>query len=246
MMTRELWQDWLDGGDGAARDELIRTHLRLVHHVAGQLIRSGSARGLELDDLVSAGTIGLMNAIDTFDRDRGLAFSTHAIPRIRGAILDDLRRQDPAPRSVRRKQRELAHAREELAGALSRAPTGSEVAQRLGVGPDQLRRWEMDAESGVPLSLDSGTPGEARRAAAIPGTGEAVDEVVARADELRVLTRSIQGLRHPDRLVITLYYHEGLRMHQIAEVLGVTESRVSQIRSRALKQLRAELAFLRD
>lgn len=246
MTTMGLWEDWLERGNGAAREALVREHLRLVHHVAGRLVRSGSARGLEMDDLVSAGTIGLMNAIDTFDRGRGLAFSTHAIPRIRGAILDDLRRQDPAPRSVRRKQRELSHAREELAGALHRAPTDGEVAQRLGVDTERVRRWEVDAESGAPLSLDSGTPGEARRAAAIPGTGEAVDELVARADEVQALTRGIQALRHPDRLVITLYYHEGLRMHQIAEVLGVTESRVSQLRSRALKQLRADLAFLRD
>lgn len=233
-------------GTEAVRDEMVRTHLRLVHHVAGQLLRSGSARGLELDDLVSAGTVGLLNAIDTFDSGRGLAFSTHAIPRIRGAILDDLRKQDPAPRSVRRKQRQLAQAREELGRTLSRAPTDREVAEHLGVDPDRLRRWEMDVEGGSPLSLDSGSPAELVRAAAIPGSGEAADEQVARADEVRVLAGAIQALRHPDRLVITLYYHEGLRMHQIAEVLGVTESRVSQLRSRALKQLRAELAFLRD
>lgn len=242
----DLWQAWKDRGDELAREELVRTHLRLVHHVAGQLIRTGPAREREMDDLVSAGTIGLLHAIESFEPERGLAFSTFATPRIRGAILDDLRRNDTAPRSVRRKQRDLSQARERLSGRLGRAPTADELAQELGVETEQVRRWELDAEGGIQLSLDGGHPDRDRSALPLPVEEESVDEIIGREEEVRILAKAIEALRHPDRLVITLYYHEGLRMHQIAEVLGVTESRISQIRSRALRDLRAALAHLRD
>lgn len=246
METIELWQAWQQQGDEEARDRLVRSHLRLVHHVAGQLIRSGPTRGMEIDDLVSAGTIGLLHAIQSFEPERGLAFSTFATPRIRGAILDDLRRQDAAPRSVRRKQRDLSRARERLSSTLNRPPTDEEVAVELGVDQDQLRRWEMDAESGTPVALD---PVQSERTSHVPVLSsheQPADESLGHREEVQILTQAIHELRHPDRLVISLYYQEGLRMHQIAEVLGVTESRVSQIRSRALKELRAQLAHLRD
>jgi len=241
----DLWRSWRSEGDEEARDELIRSHLRLVHHVAGQLIRSGPARDREMDDLVSAGTIGLMQAVDSFEPERGLAFSTFATPRIRGAILDDLRRDDAAPRSVRRKQRDLSQARERLAGTLSRAPTATEVAGELGVDADQLHRWTVDAEAGTQVPLVGSRPDGAPRTIPLPDDSQGVEESLTQEEEVKLLGEAIQGLGHPDRLVLTLYYHEGLRMHQIGEVLGVTESRVSQIRSRALKVLRGRLAHLR-
>ena len=246
METIELWQAWQQQGDEEARDRLVRSHLRLVHHVAGQLIRSGPTRGMEIDDLVSAGTIGLLHAIQSFEPERGLAFSTFATPRIRGAILDDLRRQDAAPRSVRRKQRDLSRARERLSSTLNRAPTDEEVAVELGVDQDQLRRWELDADSGTPVALDPLQTDRVTHAPVLSSQEQPADESLGHREEVQILTQAIQELRHPDRLVVSLYYHEGLRMHQIAEVLGVTESRVSQIRSRALKELRAQLAHLRD
>ena len=117
MAATTLWTQYQVDGDIDARDQLLMQHLRLVHHVARQVIRS-SRIDAEFDDLVSAGTIGLMNAVDNFDPGRGLAFSTFAAPRIRGAILDDLRRRDHVPRSIRRKQRELNRAKEALMAKL--------------------------------------------------------------------------------------------------------------------------------
>src|SRR5438128_461453 len=115
----------------AERDALLTQHLGLVHHVARQLANHLSTAA-ELDELVSAGTLGLIQAVDSFDRNRGLSFSTYAVPRIRGAILDELRKQDHVPRNVRRRSRDVSRAREVLAGVLRRPPTVDEMSRQLG------------------------------------------------------------------------------------------------------------------
>src|SRR3954470_18987878 len=131
MDSKDLWQA-LARGDVAARDALLKEHLSLVHHVARQLSRSLAAPA-DLDELVSAGTLGLMSALEAFDTSRGLAFSTFAVPRIRGSILDELRRQDHVPRSIRRKTREIAQAREALMRQHGRKPEDVEIANQLNV-----------------------------------------------------------------------------------------------------------------
>src|SRR6195952_4158016 len=144
MESRAQWAAFANG-DLAARDVLLTENLSLVHHVARQLERKLSNE-LDHDELVSAGTLGLMAAMTSFDPARGLAFSTFAVPRIRGAILDELRRQDHVPRSVRRKRRELSQARETLMRVHGRAPRDTEVAMHLGVDVETLWRWESDIE----------------------------------------------------------------------------------------------------
>src|SRR5438477_7916108 len=138
MESRALWKAFTDGDD-AARDALLTEHLSLVHHVARQLERR-LTNEVDHDELVSAGTLGLISAMGAFDAGRGLAFSTFAVPRIRGAILDELRRQDHVPRSVRRKTRDIGAARQNLAARLTRTPDDREVAQHLGVDMDTLWR----------------------------------------------------------------------------------------------------------
>src|SRR5262249_40347690 len=140
METRAHWKAFAKG-DLAARDALLTENLSLVHHVARQLERKLSNE-LDHDELVSAGTLGLMSAMNAFDPDRGLAFSTFAVPRIRGAILDELRRQDHVPRSVRRKTRDIGAARGALAARLCRQPDDQEVAAALGVDVETLWKWE--------------------------------------------------------------------------------------------------------
>src|SRR3954464_15782525 len=157
MDSRAQWKAFA-GGDLAARDVLLIDNLSLVHHVARQLERKLSNE-LDHDELVSAGTLGLMAAMNSFDPDRGLAFSTFAVPRIRGAILDELRRQDHVPRSVRRKTRSIAAAREMLTRTLGRPPAGKEVSAALGVDAATLWRWQADVEGAVHLSL-TGTPND--------------------------------------------------------------------------------------
>src|ERR1700682_5577779 len=129
MNTKALWARFTAGDEGA-RNELLTEHLSLVHHVARQLSRTLAAEA-DFDELVSAGTMGLMSAVDAFDVSRGLAFSTFAVPRIRGAILDELRRQDHVPRSVRKKTRDLSSARETLTRIFGRQPTDAETAEHL-------------------------------------------------------------------------------------------------------------------
>jgi RNA polymerase sigma factor FliA len=248
MDSHALWAACA-AGDLNARDVLLRENLSLVHHVARQLAR-GLAVDADLDELVSAGTVGLMGAADAFDTSRGLAFSTFAVPRIRGAILDELRRLDHVPRSVRRKTRSIAQARETLTRTLERAPRSDEIAAALGVEPDILWRWMADVEGAVQLSLDGPAPARNGTAPApataelLGGEDELVDVRLAREEEIATLRDAMLALNDQERTVLSLYYFENLKAREIAEVLDVSESRISQVRSRALAQLRATLTPL--
>ncbi len=237
-------------GDASARDALLTAHLTLVHHVVRQVGARMTPRR-EVDELVSAGTMGLISAVDHFDVGRGLAFSTYAIPCIRGAILDEMRRQDHAPRSVRRKQRAIADARAALRASTGREPTEREVAGHLGLDAKTMRRWSAAAAGASMVSIEASLTSEDGEligdlaepaAAATPDP----DEDLTRAQELQVLARSLEALTAQERQVLALYYHEELKMHDIAAILGVTESRISQVRTRALAKLRVRMAPLRE
>jgi RNA polymerase sigma factor for flagellar operon FliA len=246
MDSRTLWAAYA-AGDADARDALLRENLSLVHHVARQLAR-GLAADADVDELVSAGTMGLMSALESFDLARGLAFSTFAVPRIRGAILDELRRQDHVPRSVRRKTRSIAAAREALTRTLGRSPDLRELAIALGVDAETLWRWQADVEGAVHVPLDRSAAdydGATATPADVLGNGEELtDERLTREEEVALLREALLGLKDQERTVLSLYYFEELKAREIAEVLGVSESRISQIRSKALAQLRAVLAPL--
>ena len=251
METMTLWQDLQQDADSPARDELLTQNLRLVHHVARQLVRS-SRVDVDFDDLISAGTIGLINAIDNFDVSRGLAFSTFAAPRIRGAILDDLRRRDHVPRSVRRKQRDLGRAREALAAQMGRQPTDEEMAAEMGVDMEKLWRWQREAEYASRVSLDqptersNGIGASPAELLADQDLAADVEEQVNKVQEVEMLREEILNLKDQERLVLSLYYFEELKLHEIASILGVTESRVSQIRSKAITNLRARMGHPRE
>ena len=232
-------------GDMAARDALLRDNLSLVHHVARKLVRH-LADQADLDELVSAGTLGLMSAAESFDASRGLAFSTFAVPRIRGAMLDELRRQDHVPRSVRRKTRSIGQARESLMHSLGRTPTSDELADALGVDRATLFRWTCDIETAVHLPLDGhtrATPEERPTRAELLGSDdEPPDERLAREEQIAAMRDAMLELDEQERTVLALYYFENLRSREIGELLGVSESRVSQVRARALGRLRGTLA----
>ena len=249
-METSLWHSYQVEGSAEARDELLTKHLRLVHHVARQVMRSTHVDA-EFDELVSAGAIGLMKAVERFEPERGLAFSTFAAPRIRGAILDDLRRRDHAPRSIRRKQREISNARQALMTTLDRAPRDDETATALGIDVEKLWQWRRETEQAVQISLDrpldpssgrSTTPEEIL----VSSAPDEIEEHISRKEEMEILKEEILELKEQERIVLSLYYFEELKLHEIATILGVTESRVSQIRSKAIKTLRDRLARLRD
>jgi RNA polymerase sigma factor for flagellar operon FliA len=247
MESRTLWAATAVGDD-AARDAILRENLSLVHHVARQLSRSLAVEA-DFDELVSAGTIGLMTAVKSFDARRGLAFSTFAVPRIRGSILDELRRQDHVPRSVRRKARDISRAREQLMRQLGRMPEDSEMAHALGTDVHTLWRWQSEVESSVHVSLTATAGDEGgtvpTRAELLSNEEEGVDERLAREGEVALLREAILRLNDQERTVLSLYYFEELKSADIAEVLGISESRVSQIRSKALGRLRSELDPMR-
>jgi RNA polymerase sigma factor for flagellar operon FliA len=250
MESEMLWDAYQRGRDESARQRLLARHLPLVHHVARQVLRTLTV-DVELDDLVSAGSMGLINAIDSFDRSRGLAFSTYAAPRIRGAILDDLRRSDTVPRSIRRKQRQLAAAEESLSGQLDRHPAAHEMADKLGIDIHTLWRWRADTNEAIQVSMDqpinTGSGRTAMPADLIEGSsGRLTEESINHREEVAVLRDEILRLKERERIVLSLYYFEELKLHEIAKVLGLTESRVSQIRSKALTTLRGRMARLRE
>jgi RNA polymerase sigma factor for flagellar operon FliA len=233
----------------AIDEKLVTEHMRLVYHLAHQVQR-GYAADADVEELASAGKLGLMEAARNFDPTRGIAFSTFASPRIRGAMMDELRRHDPLPRAVRSRARAAANAREELVRELDREPTSRETAERLGVDLDTYSRWRADAEGAVRLSLDAPLR-EGDRPSRSPAdtlwddTALAADERINRREEVALLRDAILRLKEQERTVLALYYYEEKKLHEIAVVLDVTESRVSQIRTKALARLRAELAVLR-
>ena len=243
-----LWQAF-QAGDLDARDRLLNEHLGLVHHVARQMSKTLAA-DVDFDELVSSGSVGLMNALEAFDASRGLAFSTFAAPRIRGAILDELRRQDHVPRSIRRKSREIAAARETLMRANGLPPDDRQLADQMGIELDVLWRWQSEIEGIYHMPIDRPSSDDERRTNpkdVLPGTsGQQIEDEINFRQEVDVLRDAIMRLKEQERVVLSLYYFEELKLHEIATILDLTESRVSQIRSKAITKLRAEMAPLRE
>ncbi len=240
-ITAALWARYRGTGDAAARRQLLDRYLGLVHHSAHQLARRVS-RDVELDDLIGAGTVGLVQALEGFDPGRGLAFSTYAVPRIRGAMLDELRARDWMPRSIRMRSRQLNEARAALQQELGHMPAHEQIAERLGIPMEQFWRWQDEAEGRALLAFDQspGGDGEDSRLHEAIADPEAPDPSAAieGAEEMDQLKAAFAQLAPKDRLVLSLYYYEQLNLKQIGEVLHVSESRVSQLRTRALQRLR--------
>lgn len=245
-MTDALWQRYRATGDPEARTQLLDRYLGLVHHVARQ-VAARVSDVVEVDDLVSAGTIGLVQALEAFDLSRGLAFSTYSMRRIHGSILDELRSRDWVPRSVRSKGRQLATTVTQLEARLGRAPEPSEVATALSLDMATYWRWREEVDGAVLVSLDGSVSADHAESATLAETlqdhtAEIPGDSVAEQETVSNLRHAIGMLPSRERTVLALYYYEELNLRQIAEVLHVTESRVSQIRTQALKRLRQQMA----
>jgi len=230
---------------------LTQQHVGLVHHVARQLARRLHDK-VDLDELVSAGALGLMQAAASYEPERGLTFSTYAVPRIRGSMLDELRRHDHMSRGARRKARAITAAREALVHRLGREPKATEVAVELSVSIDTLRQWELDVDGAVEVSLDVAPralrdEGHATAAGAIADeNASTVDERLGQEERIALLGLAIRGLRAQERTVLALYFYEELTLQEIARVLGLSASRISQIRAEALVKLRSHLSLRMD
>jgi RNA polymerase sigma factor for flagellar operon FliA len=230
--------DDLRTSDLSARDALILQHIPLLRHIVGRMSLPSS---LSREDMEGYGMFGLIAAADTFEASRGLKFSTYAFPKIRGAILDELRRMDFLPRGRRERLRDLDRAVAALEQEHGIAPSLEEVAERLSISLDEVDEILHSARTAFEGSLDDMTEvGSLASMIADPSSNDPVGS--AEWNEMKgLLVTAIQSLPDPDRTVITLYYGEELLLRDISEILGVTESRVSQIHSRALYRLNRQL-----
>ena len=239
-----LWRDYKEGGSQEARDRLILHYSPLVKFVASR-VAAGLPHSIDSQDLAQYGIFGLIDAIDKFEPERGFKFETYAISRIKGAIIDELRTVDWVPRSVRAKAREIERAYSKLENELKRTPTDPEVAAELGIDTEELARTLSQISFVGVVALDEIVTSER---GGLTTVGDTVadrlhDPVTAfEIDEMKhVLADAINRMPDRERLVLTLYYYEGLTLAEIGEVLGVTESRVCQIHTKAILQLRSRL-----
>lgn len=229
-----VWAEYQRTREPDLRNRLVVQYSPLVKYVAGRM-RSRLPHSVDQDDLVSDGVLGLMDAIERFDPARGLSFQTFAVPRIRGAIIDGLRAMDFVPRSVRDKVRVVQQAQAELEDRLGRVPEDAEVARALGVSVQHVRDLTRQTSS-THASLDDFDLADE--------LGTAAETAVEEGDVNASLMRVVEELDERDQVVIALYYFEGLTLAEIGRVLGVTESRISQVHSRATSRLRAKLVAL--
>ena len=234
-----LWRRFKGSGDPAAREGLILHYSSLVRFAAGRMIDSLPAT-VELGDMVQGGLFGLIDAIEKYDPDRGVRFESYAMHRIRGAILDELRTLDWAPRTVRARARALADATADLEHAHGRQPTEHELAELVGVSVEQLREQRDEIAHLHVLALDDPLGSGPATIADLCADRDAPEpgHAVERRDLRTVLADAIGSLPDRQRFVVALYHYEGLSMADIGRALGVTESRVSQIHSKAVATLR--------
>ena len=243
-----IWKTFKRTRDENLRNTLIEHHMPLVRTIAERVLQT-LPKSIELDDLSSAGTFGLMDAINGFDLSRGIKFKTYCTTRIRGSILDELRSQDWVPRLVRLKAHRLDRAIRQLEGELGRAPNQAEIAQVLGITLDELQAHEAEANAKTIFSLsekwDDGDEEKEMEKVEILADRKSVDPVdtIQQRDALEMITGS---LTKKERLIILLYYYEGLTMREIGEIMELTESRVCQIHSNVMARLKAQLDRAHD
>ena len=244
---RELWRSYKNDGDERARERLVVAYSPLVKFIAGRMA-SGLPSHVDEGDLVSYGLLGLIGAIERFDLDREIKFETFAVARIKGAIIDELRSLDWVPRSVRARARDVERAHAALEAELGRAPTDEEMSEKLEISVEDFREALLQIANSSVLALDDlwtfadpdGSGGQISVLDTIQDPNALDPESEAHTAELKDrLADAIESLPERERLVIALYYYENLTLREIGEVLGVTESRVSQLHTKSVLALRS-------
>lgn len=241
------WASFKSDGDPEARENLIITYSPLVKYVAGRL-SSSLPQTVDTSDLISYGVFGLIDAIEKFDTDRGIKFETYAIARIKGAIIDELRAMDWVPRSVRARAREFEAAYVALENQYKRVPSDGEIAGHMGITERELQAILTKLSYASVISFEEMWTGGAERDEHSDPLGVIADEhaddpvdIFENAEVKEILASAIDRLPEREKTVVALYYYEGLTLKEIGTVLGVTESRVSQLHTKAVLRLRARL-----
>src|SRR5687767_3801504 len=239
----EIWKEFKAGPTKPLRNRLVEHYLPLVKY-NGERIWSRLPDGVELDDLISAGTFGLMDAIDAFDLNRGVKFETYCVPRIRGAMLDELRTMDWVPRLVRSKAAKMEAARKELEATLGRPPRPDELAGRLGISLDQLTDYVGEATAVSLVSLnkkwyETDSYKDVREIDILED--KKAEDPTGRLQNRDLMKLVTKGLNRNERLIIILYYYEDMTMKEIGATLDLSESRVSQMHSSIVNRLQAQL-----
>ncbi len=248
--TARIWSEFKATGSRQLRDQLIVHYSPLVKYVAAR-VAVGLPRYVDQADLVSYGVIGLIDAIDKFDPQRHVKFETYAIQRIKGAILDELRSIDWVPRTVRSKARAIEEAYAKLETALLRTPTDAEVAAELDMTDEEFNQALSQVSFLGVAALDEvlGTPGDRAEPVTlgdtIPDSGANPGAALEVKEARRLLAEAIGRLAERERAILTFYYYEGLTLAEIGEIFGISESRVCQIHTKAVLQLRSRMSMRR-
>ncbi|MBW3594488.1 MAG: RNA polymerase sigma factor WhiG [Actinobacteria bacterium] len=242
------WDEYKARGSSEARDQLILHYSPLVKYVAGR-VAVGLPANIEQADLMSYGIFGLIDAIDKYDRTKNVKFETYAISRIRGAIIDELRAIDWVPRSVRFKAREVEKAYAILENRLKRPPSDVEIAEELGISTDELNHIYTQLSNVSLIALDDITSSDGEKGdklsllETLEDTKTANPMEAFESEEMReILVQAVNKLSEREKKVVTFYYFAGLTLAEIGQVLGVTESRVCQIHTKAVLALRGKIA----
>jgi RNA polymerase sigma factor FliA len=240
----DLWDRFKATGDEGAREALIINFSPLVKFVAGR-VGIGLPRNVDHADLVSYGIFGLIDAIDKFEPERGFKFETYAINRIKGAILDELRAMDWVPRSVRARAREIERSMAELEHRLQRTPSDDELASHMTMPVEDLQDALAEISLLGIVALDEMLGPDSSNSLVdlvADASGASPEAAFQKEETRRILADAINRLPDREKLVLTLYYYEGLTLAEIGEVLSVTESRVCQIHAKSVMSLRNRLS----
>ena len=240
---QQLWKQYSEDRDPAIRETLIVENAHLIKYVAGRLnIYLGA--NIDYEDLVSFGVFGLIDAIDKFDPSKGVKFETYASLRIRGAILDNIREMDWVPRSLRQKGKDLERVYSELENELGRTATDQEAADKMGISLEEFSKFVNDASISSLISLEEMIE-QNYDLGDMPWLEDSDENPAAQAEfsEMKdILASEIEKLTDKEKMVVTLYYYEELTLKEISGIMGVSESRISQLHTKAIAKLRGKFA----
>lgn len=245
MNTEErakLWEEYSKQKTSEGRENIIIEYANLVKIVAGRLSMY-LGYNVEYDDLVGYGVFGLIDAVDKFDYSKGVKFETYASFRIRGAILDEIRKMDWVPRTLRQKQRKIDAAYQKIEAELGKVATDEEIAQELEITVEEFDLWQSQTKVSNLISLDEYLEqgSEVKMDAGLGSTFETPEKVVEKEEVKQVLLATLESLTEKEKQVILFYYYEELTLKEISSILEVTESRISQLHTKALQKLRIKL-----